>query len=67
MKRYLSRHVVVDGVDRGLSLVATAGGEVVSVKPYTHETAGTSYIDVAIVIYGRKVISPKKLVADIEP
>lgn len=57
-KRYLSRNVVVDGVNRGLCLVTISEGNELSVEPYEIETAGTSYLDAPIIIKCGVMISP---------
>ena len=64
LRRYLSRHVIVDGDDRGLSLVtatASAPPRVIAVEPYEAETPDTEYLDTPIIITADTITSPPAL------
>ncbi len=41
-KRILARRTIVDGVEKGLCLIEICGDNI-TVAPYTHETAATTY------------------------
>ena len=63
-RRYLSSHVIVDGDDRGLSLVtatASAPPRVIAVEPYEAETPATAYLDTPIIITAGTITSPPDL------
>lgn len=63
-RRYLSRHVIVDGDDRGLSVVTAIVGEtqrVIAVEAYEAETPATAYLDTPIIITAGIITSPPDL------
>lgn len=63
-RRYLSRHIIVDGYDRGLSVVTAIVGEtqrVIAVEAYEGETPATAYLDAPIIITAGIITSPPDL------
>lgn len=61
MRRYLSRKVVVDGTDRGLSLVEVDNQGRAKVVPFTAETHSTAFRDHPIVVEKGRIVSPAGL------
>ncbi len=51
MRRYLCRHVIVDGVDMGLCVVTITPMGEVSITPFVSETPATVYLDGVLEIY----------------
>lgn len=57
MKKWLSRHVVVNNNDIGLSIVTQLADGTVNVRPFNNEESNTTYTDKTIVI-NNKVTPP---------
>lgn len=49
MKKLLSRNVIVDGFNKGLSIVEISNDGHIEVRPFENEEAGVEYTDLTIV------------------
>lgn len=53
MKRYICRHVIVEGADMGLCLVHITRDLDVEIMPFERETSSTVYLDGSLVVNTR--------------
>lgn len=59
MKKWLSRHVVVNNIDMGLSIVTLSDDCSIAVKPFDREESHTIYTDKTILI--NNTVTPSTL------